>query len=124
MRRLHDVLVDEFGLDLAGWTLTGANDISDGGRVIVGDGINPSGDPEAWMAILPCHLLQSQGDFDVNRRIDLIDFGFFQLCFDNAPAYPDWLDTCLCAFDLDDNGIVDLDDYAALRPSPVPSESP
>jgi probable HAF family extracellular repeat protein len=52
MRRLRDVL-SGYGLDLSGWTLTAATGISADGRVIVGDGTNPGGDPEAWMAVLP-----------------------------------------------------------------------
>jgi hypothetical protein len=49
-------LRDEFvalGLDLSGWTLTAATGVSDDGSVIVGRGINPSGDPEAWRAEVP-----------------------------------------------------------------------
>ena len=52
MRRLQDVLTG-LGLDLTGWTLQAANDISADGRVIVGSGTNPDGDTEAWMAVLP-----------------------------------------------------------------------
>jgi probable HAF family extracellular repeat protein len=51
MRRLQDVLTGS-GLDLTGWTLHSANDISADGRVIVGSATNPDGDPEAWMAVL------------------------------------------------------------------------
>ena len=41
MRKLKDVLVNDFGLDLTGWTLTIARGISDDGLTIVGDGIKP-----------------------------------------------------------------------------------
>jgi probable HAF family extracellular repeat protein len=51
MRRLADVL-EEQGVNLSGWTLTSATDISANGRVIVGDGINPRGVHEAWIATL------------------------------------------------------------------------
>ena len=53
MRNLNDVLADDFGLDLTGWTLTHALSISDDGMVIVGYGENPSGETEAWIAVIP-----------------------------------------------------------------------
>jgi hypothetical protein len=53
IRDLNDLLTTEFGLDLAGWELTGATDISHDGKVIVGYGINPAGDGEAWVAVIP-----------------------------------------------------------------------
>lgn len=54
MRNLVDVLVDEYGLadQLAGWDLGEARAISDDGTVIVGFGINPDGNFEAWRAVL------------------------------------------------------------------------
>jgi hypothetical protein len=55
IRELQHVLATEFGLAAAleGWQLTRANDISADGRVIVGEGINPDGTLEAWLAIIP-----------------------------------------------------------------------
>jgi hypothetical protein len=52
MQNLQDVLTDEFGLDLTGWTLTSASDMTPHDRVIVGDGINPNGETEAWIVYL------------------------------------------------------------------------
>ena len=54
MRNLVDVLTNDFGLGaaLAGWNLTEATAISDDGRVIIGNGINPDGNFEAWRAVL------------------------------------------------------------------------
>lgn len=52
MRELRDVLVQR-GVDLTGWTLTGAVGISSDGLVIAGNGTNPSGFQEAWIAFLP-----------------------------------------------------------------------
>ncbi|HVP13337.1 MAG TPA: PEP-CTERM sorting domain-containing protein [Phycisphaerae bacterium] len=53
MRGLQSVLTEELGLDLGGWTLTYAKGISADGTVIVGTGINPNGDNEAFRAVLP-----------------------------------------------------------------------
>lgn len=52
IRNLRDVLTNDFGLGpgLTGWTLTEATGISTDGLTIVGFGVNPSGDTEAWRA--------------------------------------------------------------------------
>jgi hypothetical protein len=52
MRSLKDVLQTVHGLDLTGWTLTGAQFTPDG-RTIVGGGLNPAGQQEAWIAVIP-----------------------------------------------------------------------
>lgn len=48
MRDLRDVLVNDYGLDLTGWTLDEATGISADGNVIVGNG-----NGGAWLAVLP-----------------------------------------------------------------------
>ena len=53
LRNLRQVLINDYGLELTGWTLIDAYDISSDGRVIVGRGLNPSGDSEAWRAVVP-----------------------------------------------------------------------
>jgi probable HAF family extracellular repeat protein len=53
MRSLNDVLRKDFGLDLAGYTLTEAHGISDDGLTIVGYGRNRAGIIEAWRALFP-----------------------------------------------------------------------
>jgi probable HAF family extracellular repeat protein len=52
MRDLKTVLETEHELDLAGWQLTSAVDISDDGLVIAGNGINPQGQVEGWVVRL------------------------------------------------------------------------
>ncbi|MGB6221433.1 hypothetical protein [Haloferula sp.] len=47
LRKLSDLLVNS-GFDITGWNLTSAVGISADGDVIVGNGINPLGKPEAW----------------------------------------------------------------------------
>jgi probable HAF family extracellular repeat protein len=52
MRSLEQVLVNDYGLDLTGWTLQYVNGISADGRTIVGTGRH-SGRDEAWIATIP-----------------------------------------------------------------------
>jgi hypothetical protein len=52
IRKLHEFLTNELGLDLTGWTLYSAAAISDDGRKIVGNGTNPLGQTEAWLAVI------------------------------------------------------------------------
>jgi probable HAF family extracellular repeat protein len=51
MVSLKDTLIGA-GLDVSGWSLTDANAISADGFTVVGDGINPSGQREGWVANL------------------------------------------------------------------------
>ncbi len=53
MQSVPDLLANSFGLDLTGWTLTRATGVSADGRTLVGQGTNPSGDSEAWLARVP-----------------------------------------------------------------------
>lgn len=55
MRSLTQVLVDNFGLgqELRGWTLSNASSVSDDGTVITGWGVDPQGEVEAWIAVVP-----------------------------------------------------------------------
>lgn len=50
-RSLVALLISE-GVDLTGWRLLSATDVSADGRVIVGYGTNPNGQTEAWIARL------------------------------------------------------------------------
>jgi uncharacterized membrane protein len=55
MRKLADVLAALSGPDVnvTGWTLTEATAISDDGTVIAGNGTDPQGNSQAWLAKLP-----------------------------------------------------------------------
>jgi len=57
MRSIPTLLTEKFGLDLTGWTLHNARDISADGTVIVGAGRDPDGENVAWIARLPRHGL-------------------------------------------------------------------
>jgi hypothetical protein len=46
-------LLDQGLSEVQGWTLEEATDISDDGRTILGYGINPQGETEAWIATIP-----------------------------------------------------------------------
>jgi probable HAF family extracellular repeat protein len=54
MRSIHDILVNDYGLgsELTGWNLRHVRACSADGSVIVGDGVNPAGGTEAWVARL------------------------------------------------------------------------
>jgi hypothetical protein len=52
MRDLREVLAGEYGLALSGWRLEAAGGISADGLTIAGDGMNPAGQPEAWVVRL------------------------------------------------------------------------
>ncbi len=52
MRSVEDILSPSVGAALNGWTLTNAKGISADGRTIVGDGTNPAGNSEAWLAYM------------------------------------------------------------------------
>jgi probable HAF family extracellular repeat protein len=69
MRNLKRVLEDDFGHDLSGWTLSEARDISADGTTIVGNGTNPDGNGEGWVAVLPAPIVQI--DIDVKPGSDV-----------------------------------------------------
>ncbi len=50
MQSLRDVLIAKGVTGLDNWVLRNANSISADGEWVVGDGINPSGDQEAFLA--------------------------------------------------------------------------
>jgi hypothetical protein len=52
------------------------------------------------------------GDFDGNGNVDLLDLAGFQLCMGASIARPDWVTTCVCLFDANESGGVDLFDFA------------
>jgi hypothetical protein len=53
MQNLRDLLIAGGVTGLTNWTLTEAKSISADGLTIVGTGINPLGNSEAWIATVP-----------------------------------------------------------------------
>jgi uncharacterized membrane protein len=73
-RYLDDILANELGLSSAmgGWTELKASGVSGNGRSVIGDGINPDGNPEAWIAYLGPPGLA--GDFNSDGTVDAADY--------------------------------------------------
>lgn len=53
IRELKEVLINDYGLDLTGWTLKSADAISGNGMTITGIGVNPDGIYQGWIVQLP-----------------------------------------------------------------------
>lgn len=67
MQNLRTVLINEAGLTLTGWALNSATGVSADGLTICGQGVNPSGQQEAWIARLPAPCPSDfNGDGQVN----------------------------------------------------------
>jgi probable HAF family extracellular repeat protein len=92
MRNFGDLLVTDLGLDLTGWTLTRANEITPDGQTIVGWGINPDGDTEAWIA----HIFDACPDSDLNDTIviDGCDADVANLMLDDGCTMADRIAQC------------------------------
>ena len=58
---------------------------------------------------------QAAFDFDADASVTLADYDALQVCFDAARLEPAHQDVCLCVFDEDAGGSIDLDDFAAFK---------
>jgi probable HAF family extracellular repeat protein len=116
-RALQDVLEDDYGLDLGGWNLREARGISADGRTIVGSGINPSGQYEAWIVRLG-PVCDDHADNDADGLADLADPGCPHVFGKTeSPACDDGVDN-------DHDGKIDWDGTRHLPPDPVCVNNP
>jgi probable HAF family extracellular repeat protein len=74
--KLKDWVVAKFGLQLTGWRLRSAVGISADGKVIAGEGTNPSGAEEAWLLRLPSDEA-CPSDFNADGGVDFSDVEAF-----------------------------------------------
>ena len=107
MRSLKSMLAAAGTTGLAGWTLRSANAISADGKVVVGTGINPSGNTEGWIVRFPDTC---PADFNGDGFVDGFDYDDFVACFEG--------DACPPGQDADFNGDgfpdgFDYDDFVA-----------
>jgi uncharacterized membrane protein len=105
-RDVKEMLVGEYGLDLTGWTLRGAYGISPDGSAIVGLGVNPAGQQEGWMAVVP-GLSVAGGDANADGRIDGDDYALVDRGYERELG--GWGNG-----DFDGDGVVDAADYLLI----------
>ncbi len=90
-----NIYLPAIGINLAGWNLTSASDVSDDGMTIAGYGIH-NGVTEAWVATLGC-----RSDFNADGTVDIFDYFDFVAAFAAEET----------AADFNNDGLVDFFDY-------------
>jgi hypothetical protein len=104
MRRLEEVLA-ELNVNTTGWQLREATAISDNGRVVVGRGVNPAGQAEAWVVDFDA----VPGDVNGDRRVDRADVRILAVHFGRQ------IGAVRRAADLDGDGAVTLLDAEIIK---------
>ena len=106
MRDLGSVLESDFGIDLGGWVLEEAHDVSDlgpaGELTIVGEGRNPAGEPEGFVAFLFPPACRDGEDNDGDGDVDFPED-------DGCTAAVDLSETADCGDGLDNDGDDEVD---------------
>jgi uncharacterized membrane protein len=101
VRRLSDVLEQDYGLDLQGFNLCCLEALSSDGQTMTGRGINADGVLESWIAHLgEACVADATGDGDVD--------------VDDLVAVLLAMDTTNDAADVNQDGIVDVDDLVQV----------
>jgi hypothetical protein len=109
MQALADVLVNDYGFDLTGWTLSRATSISDDGKVIVGWGKSPNHTEQAWIAVLggpSAPACSNDLDDDGDGKADYPEDEGCKSVLDESEAAGD----CGDGLDNDGDGLVDYPD--------------
>ncbi len=75
---------------------------------------NGCGTVDTEVVMLEVSGVKTQGDFDDDSDVDLVDFGNLQLCFGVGDTPPAELANCGCVFDFNGDSGIDLDDYGAF----------
>jgi uncharacterized membrane protein len=87
MRDLKDVLTAAGASSVSGWTLQQATGVSADGTVIVGYGLDPLGQTQAWLAHLPRSCYANCDGSTIPPILNVNDFVCFQTEFaSNDPA--------------------------------------
>ncbi len=107
MRSLRQVLITEFGLNLAGWGLFAGTGVSADGFVIAGYGFDPQGFQEAWLV----RLRYPVGDMNCDGLVGFGDINPFVLALSDPTAYQQAFPNCaITNGDIDGDGTVDFAD--------------
>ena len=105
IRNLKDVLETECGLDLTGWLLTEAKGVSADGLTIIGNGYNPDGIAQGWIATITEPATPPIADADGPYTIYVGD----TLTLDASGSTDDYNDIVSYVWDLDNNGSFETD---------------
>ena len=105
MRSLFAILTRDFRLNLTGWNMEHATGISADGRTVVGIGVDPDGNAQAWRATLPDPPTFA-GDANNDGNINFIDLGYVLNNFNQPGTYDDG--------DFNNSGLVDFVDLGIL----------
>ncbi len=87
------------GTAIEGWSLTSAIAISADGKTVIGQGVNPQGVQEGWVAVLP--FVPLSPDFNEDRAVDFFDYDAFVTAFESGDPRADF----------DQDGAIDFFDY-------------
>lgn len=106
MVNVREHLVSQGVTGLEGWTLSIAFGVSADGRIVVGDGLNPQGDFEGWIANLG--VLGAPGcaaDFNADDQLSVADFSAFRAAYLAGDM----------AADMTGDGSLSVADFSAFR---------